>query len=174
MSPRHMRIMYVCVSRLKLIGVKVIVSILDCCREFQDEDVVDSTRGKQHLSVGSKSFGGTFIAYACGPNGYAIDGKGNHGKHLSNLLTCTVDSPQRSICIGILICDGLLLQRAPRALYAVPVEMHCHSFSGSHENISPSRASCFGAFWWPATPGPHLRVQNIQTPAARWHCSART
>ena len=59
-------------------GAKNIVAILDCCRDFLDKNVVDLTRGGHGVS--SMSFSGTMVAYSCGPNGQALDGKGNHGK----------------------------------------------------------------------------------------------
>ena len=74
---------YVCMracSRLRLKKVKVILAILDCCREFHHEKLVGSTRGVGHLAVGSECFGGTIIAYACGPSGYAMDGEGEYGR----------------------------------------------------------------------------------------------
>ena len=65
-------------QRLQLIGVKGIVAILDCCREFRDTNVVDLTRGGSGVS--SASFSDTMVAYSCGPNGQAFDGKGDLGK----------------------------------------------------------------------------------------------
>ena len=70
---------YVC-SRLKLLKVKVVLTILDCCREFHERELVDSTRGgSQHFVIGSKCFGGTIVAHACGPGSRAMDGEGKFG-----------------------------------------------------------------------------------------------
>ena len=60
--------------------VKVVMAILDSCREFQEHDVVDSaSRGGTRLAVGSMGFSSTIIAYAAAPNGHALDGTGKHG-----------------------------------------------------------------------------------------------
>ena len=67
---------------MQLAGAKAIVAILDCCRDFYDRDVVEFTRGG-NIAVSSASFSDTMIAYSCGPNGQAFDGKGNHGRLVS-------------------------------------------------------------------------------------------
>ena len=74
-------VMCVRVSRLRLLKVPAIFAALDCCREFREHDVIESiTRGGNYLAVGSMNFSGTIVAYATGPNGLALDGKGNHGQ----------------------------------------------------------------------------------------------
>ena len=70
--------MSVC-SRLKLRKVKVVLVILDCCLEFHEGELADSTRGASHHAVGDKSFGGTIVAYSCSPGGRAIVGLGDYG-----------------------------------------------------------------------------------------------
>ena len=78
---RPFYVMCVRVSRLQLLKVQAIFAVLDCCREFKEHDVIKSTtRGRNHLAVGSMNFSSTTIAYATGPNGIALDGTGKHGK----------------------------------------------------------------------------------------------
>ena len=69
---------------MQLAGAKGIVAILDCCREFHDKDEVELTRGSNGVSNASSS--NTMVAYSCGPNAQAIDGKGGHGRLVTRLV----------------------------------------------------------------------------------------
>ena len=70
---------------MQLAGAKAIVAILDCCREFHDKDEVELTRGSNGVSNASSS--NTMVAYSCGPNGQAFDGKGDHGRLVTRLVS---------------------------------------------------------------------------------------
>ena len=109
----------VCVcSRLKLLKVEVVLAILDCCREFHEHELVDSTRGggNQHLAVGSESFRSTIVAYSCGPNGYAIDGKGKHGTSIGAPQIHTAHTGIPIFCVLVTTRSGLYTQCLERCI----------------------------------------------------------
>ena len=64
------------VDRLNLCKTSLIVSFLDCCREFEFEE---SEVAKEQTYGNLADVGQHLTLFACSPNDYAYDGNGDHG-----------------------------------------------------------------------------------------------
>ena len=64
------------VDRLTLCKTSLIVSFLDCCRDFKFEasEVAGGPKRTNAVDVGQH-----LTLFACAPNDYAYDGNGDHG-----------------------------------------------------------------------------------------------
>ena len=64
------------VDRMTLCKTSLIVSFLDCCRDFKFE----ASEASEGLTRGNAAEVGQHLTlFACAPNDYAYDGKGDHG-----------------------------------------------------------------------------------------------
>ena len=121
------------------------MALLDCCREFRYNDQLELTRGGLNNGVSNASISNTMVAYSCGPNEQAFDGKGDHGRLVTRLLCGLLPSELallNSLHSAVIIsyCDAFL-RHTPRTFLRHSVSTS-YDAGATHTNVLESCEGC--------------------------------